>query len=149
MPRTIALAADHGGVTYKNRIAEMLRARGHVVTDFGTLTGESTDYPDHAHQAAQAVANGKAESGIIVCGSGIGVAIVANKSAGIRAANCVTPEMARLAREHNDANVLTLGERLVDWDTAQQIVEAFLATPASDDARHARRVGKIHSLTGR
>ena len=87
--------------------------------------------------------------GIIVCGSGIGVSIVANKVEGVRAASCVTPEMARLAREHNHANVLTLGERLVDWETAREIVDAFLTTDYSDDERHRRRVEKIHSLTGK
>ncbi len=149
MSKPIALAADHGGLDYKNRIAEMLRAEGREVIDFGTSSTASTDYPDYAHAAAEAVATGRAELGILVCGSGIGVSIVANKSEGVRAANCLTPEMARLAREHNHANVLTLGERLVDWETARGIVEAFLETPGSPDERHLRRVGKIHSLTGR
>jgi ribose 5-phosphate isomerase B len=145
----IALAADHGGVDYKDRIAELLRGRGHDVIDFGPSSTQSCDYPDYAYPAAQAVSRGEAEQGIIVCGSGIGVSIVANKSEGVRAANCTSVEMARLAREHNDANVLTIGERLVDWPTAQQIVETFLATPSSGDERHRRRVEKIHALTGR
>lgn len=145
----IALAADHGGVRYKDRIVEMLRQGGHEVVDFGPGSAESCDYPDYARPAAEAVACGEAERGIIVCGSGIGVSIVANKSEGVRAANCTSPEMARLAREHNDANVLTIGERLVDWPTAREIVEAFLSTPASSDERHRRRVDKIHALTGR
>ena len=145
----IAIAADHGGVHYKQRIAELLRDAGHEVVDFGTDSDESCDYPDMAHPAAEAVGSGDAERGIIVCGSGIGVSIVANKSQGVRAANCTSPEMARLALEHNDANVLTIGERLVDWTTAQHIVEAFLETPASTDERHRRRVDKIHSITGR
>jgi len=143
MPKPIALAADHGGVIYKDRIAEMLRAEGHEVIDCGTYSSESTDYPDYARKAAQAVATGEASNAIIVCGSGIGVSIVANKTPGIRAANCVTPEMARLAREHNHANVLTIGERLVDWDTARRIVAEFLNTPPSEDERHRRRVEKI------
>jgi ribose 5-phosphate isomerase B len=145
----IAVAADHGGVQYKDRIAALLREEGHEVIDFGPGSSDSCDYPDYAHPAAEAVARGEAERGIIVCGSGIGVSIVANKSQGVRAANCTSAEMARLAREHNDANVLTIGERLVDWDTARQIVEAFLATPASSNDRHRRRVEKIHTLTGR
>lgn len=145
----IAVAADHGGVEYKERIAKLLRERGDEVIDFGTGSTASCDYPDFAHNAAEAVASGDAELGIIVCGSGIGVSIVANKSHGVRAANCSTVEMARLAREHNDANVLTLGERLVDWKTAQAIVEAFIETPASTDERHVRRVEKIHTITGR
>lgn len=148
MSKPIAVAADHGGLEYKDRIAEMLRSEGREVIDFGTNAKESTDYPDYARQAAEAVSRGDAERGIIVCGSGIGVSIVANKSAGVRAANCLTPEMASLAREHNNANVLTLGERLVNWETARQIVQTFLETPASTDERHERRVEKIHSLTG-
>jgi ribose 5-phosphate isomerase B len=145
MLKPIAVAADHGGVVYKNRIATMLRDGGREVIDFGTHSTDSTDYPDYAGRAARAVAGGEAEVAIVVCGSGIGVSIVANKTSGIRAANCLTPEMARLAREHNHANVLTLGERLVDWDTARQIVEAFLSTPPSPDERHRRRVEKIEA----
>ena len=148
MPRPIALASDHGGVNYKDRVAAMLRDAGIDVIDFGTHSTESTDYPDHARQAAESVSRGDAAMAILVCGSGIGVSIVANKSAGVRAANCLTPEMARLAREHNDANVLTLGERLMSWETAREIVGTFLDTPASTDQRHARRVEKIHALTG-
>lgn len=145
----IAVAADHGGVGYKERIAELLRERGHDVVDFGTDSTVSCDYPDVARPAAEAVASGDADCGIIVCGSGIGVSIVANKSRGVRAANCTSPEMARLAREHNDANVLTIGERLVDWATAVEIVDAFLTTPASNDVRHRRRVEKIDTSSGR
>lgn len=149
MSKPIAIAADHGGVDYKERIAEMLRTEGRAVLDFGTFSNESTDYPDVAHKAADAVSTGESDVAIIVCGSGIGVSIVANKVDGIRAACCLTPEMAQLAREHNHANVLTLGERLIDWDTARQIVEAFLATPHSPEDRHIRRVEKIHRLTGK
>jgi ribose 5-phosphate isomerase B len=149
MSRPVALAADHGGVEFKNRIAEMLRAEGREVIDFGVNSNESADYPDYAHRAAEAVSQGEAESAIMVCGSGIGVSIVANKSRGVRAANCTSAEMAKLAREHNHATVLTIGERLVDWETARQIVRAFLDTPPLGDERHARRVEKIHSLTNR
>lgn len=139
----IALAADHGGFEYKQRIAAMLHEMGHEVIDFGTDSTESVDYPDFARTAAEAVSDGRAELGVIVCGSGIGVSITANKVHGVRAANCTSVEMARLAREHNHANVLTLGERLVPWETARAIVEAFLSTPGSTDERHLRRVGKI------
>ncbi len=148
MSERIAVAADHGGVAYKTRIAERLREMGYDVIDLGTDSTESTDYPDYARAAATSVASGESARGIIVCGSGIGVSIVANKVHGIRAANCLTPEMASLAREHNHANVLTLGERLVDWDTAWQIVQTFLNTPASVDERHRRRVLKIHDAEG-
>jgi len=147
MSGTIAVAADHGGFDYKNRIAAMLRSEGYEVVDFGTNSAESTDYPDYAHRAAEAVSSGRAETAIIVCGSGIGVSIVANKSHGVRAANCLTTEMARLAREHNHANVLTLGQRLIGWETARDIVHVFLDTPPSHDERHERRVAKIHDLT--
>lgn len=148
MNRTIALGADHAGVHYKQQIAMLLQQQGDTVLDFGTNSTESTDYPDHAVAAANAVSIGQADWAILVCGSGIGVSIVANKVAGIRAANCLTPEMAQLARQHNNANVLTIGERLVDWDTTKQIVEAFLSTTASDNERHRNRVEKIHTLTG-
>ncbi|MDB5033031.1 MAG: rpiB [Chlorobi bacterium] len=147
MSRRIAVAADHGGVDYKDRIVALLRDAGHDVADHGTHSAEPADYPDYAHSAAEAVSSGDADAGVIVCGSGIGVSIVANKSKGVRAANCLTAEMARLAREHNNANVLTLGERLVEWETAREIVLTFLTTPASGDARHTRRVEKIHDLT--
>ena len=148
MNRTIALGADHAGVNYKQEIAALLQQQGDTVLDFGTNSTDSTDYPDHAAAAANAVSSGQADCAILVCGSGIGVSIVANKVAGVRAANCLTAEMAQLARQHNDATVLTIGQRLVDWDTAQQIVDAFLSTPASDNERHRNRVEKIHRLTG-
>ena len=149
MAETIAIAADHGGFDYKQRIARLLSERGYQVLDFGVDSEESADYPDFARAAAEAVGDGRAERGIIVCGSGVGVSIVANKSTGVRAVNATSVEMARLAREHNHANVLTLGQRLIEWDVAEQIVDAFLQTDASDDERHARRVRKIHDLTGR
>lgn len=149
MSKSIAIAADHGGFNYKTRIVEILRAEGYAVLDFGAHSADSVDYPDVAHDAATAVSDGRAEIGILVCGSGIGVSIVANKSVGVRAANCVTPEMARLAREHNNANMLAIGERLMPWETAEAIVHAFLSTPTSADERHERRVAKIHSLTKR
>lgn len=146
--KTIAVAADHGGFEYKERIAELLRERGIEVIDFGTDSTESCDYPEHARKAAEAVSERRADAAIVVCGSGIGVSIVANKSAGVRAANCTSVEMARLCREHNDANVLALGQRIIDWTTARSVVEAFLETPASTEHRHRRRVEQIHALTG-
>jgi len=141
----IALAADHGGFDYKTRIAGLLTAMGHEVRDFGTDTPKPVDYPDVARAAAEAVGAGQADFGVIVCGSGIGVSIAANKVHGVRAANCTSVEMARLAREHNHANVLTIGERLIPWEMARQIVETFFSTPGSDDERHLRRIAKIES----
>ncbi len=149
MNQRIAIASDHGGFDYKSRIAELLTARGITVLDFGVDSDASADYPEYATQAARAVSDGRALQGILVCGSGIGVSIVANKIDGIRAANCTSAEMARLAREHNDANVLALGQRIVAWEEVERIVDAFLSTDASAEDRHRRRVGQIHSLTGR
>jgi ribose 5-phosphate isomerase B len=145
----IAVASDHGGFSYKERIAGWLAERGYEVIDCGTRSSESCDYPQYAREAAEMVSRGEAATAVVVCGSGVGVSIVANKSAGVRAANCTSVEMARLAREHNDANVLAIGERLVDWPTAAAIVEAFFDTSASEESRHRRRVDMIHSLTGR
>ncbi len=143
----IAIGSDHAGFAYKNALAEFLTTEGHSVQDFGTFSTDSVDYPDFAAAAAHAVADGKAEFGVLVCGSGIGVSITANKVRGIRAANCLTDEMAQLARQHNNANVVTVGERLVSVDAAKSIVQTFLATPF-EGGRHERRVEKIHSLTG-
>lgn len=149
MSNRIAVACDHAGYLYKNLIIELLRERGLEVADYGVDSADSADYPDYAAKAAEAVSGGEVDRAVIVCGSGIGVSIVANKFAGVRAANCVSEEMARLAREHNDANVLTIGERIVDREALAAILDAFLNTPASDNPRHQRRVEKIHSVTGR
>ncbi len=144
----IAIGSDHAGFSYKGKISKILRDRGFDVLDLGTDSPDSTDYPTYAEAVARKVSAGEADRGILVCGSGIGVAITANKVAGVRAANCLTPEMARLAREHNDANVLTIGERLVDADLLSEIIETFIKTPASPVERHRRRVELIHELTG-
>lgn len=141
------MGADHAGYTLKQLLSEGLTALGYTILDFGTHSLESVDYPDFASAASKAVADGRAEYGILVCGSGIGVSITANKVKGIRAANCLTPEMAALARLHNNANVLTLGERLVAPELAQTIVKTFLDT-SFEGGRHERRVEKIHSTTG-
>lgn len=145
--KTIAMGADHAGYLLKQCLIDNLANVGYTIVDFGTYSAESVDYPDFAAAAAQAVADGKADVGILVCGSGIGVSITANKIKGIRAANCLTPEMATLARRHNNANVLTLGERLINRETAQHIARTFLQTQF-EGGRHERRVKKIHSITG-
>ena len=143
--RRLVLGADHAGYLLKNHLADKLRAAGHQVSDLGTHDGASVDYPDFGSAVGRAVAAGQAELGIVVCGSGIGVSIAANKVAGIRAALCNDLYTARLARAHNDANVLAIGARVVGQGLAEEIVDAFLAAPF-EGGRHARRVDKIHAL---
>lgn len=144
--RKIAAGADHAGFEYKEKIVELLRSMGAEVTDFGTASADSTDYPDYAHAVAEAVSSGRADLGVLVCGSGIGMSIVANKHTGVRAANVESAQAARLAREHNNANVLAIGARLTTWETAREIVLAFLSGEFMG-GRHQKRVDKIHSLT--
>ena len=142
----IALGADHAGYEVKEKIKTMLKSLGLDVQDFGTNSIESTDYPDYAHKVAEAVSSGKVERGILVCGTGIGMSIAANKHKGVRAAVVESVEAIKLARQHNDANILALGARITPWDKAQEIVKIFLST-AFEGGRHQRRVEKIHSLT--
>ncbi|MEY3313468.1 MAG: ribose 5-phosphate isomerase B [Ignavibacteria bacterium] len=144
----IAIGSDHAGFERKKEIIEHLQSLGHTVLDLGTFSKDSMDYPDIAVEVAEKVAQNLVERGILICGSGIGVSIVANKTEGVRAANCVNEEMARLSRQHNNANVLALGERLVDKTTALNLVDIFLSTPF-EGGRHEQRVSKIHGLTGR
>ena len=148
MAKKLAIGADHAGFLLKNHLAQKLRAEGHDVQDLGTHDSQSVDYPDFAAAVGRAVAGGDAELGILVCGSGIGVAIAANKIPGVRAATCNDLYTARLSRAHNDANVLTLGARVVGEGLAEEIVAAFLASPF-EEGRHARRVAKIHALEPR
>lgn len=141
----IAMASDHGGLDLKNRVKQYIEECGHQVVDFGTYTADSCDYPDFARPCAEAVAKGSCERGIVVCTTGIGVSIVANKVKGVRCALCTNSDMATMTRRHNNANVLAMGQRYVDFDTAKQIVNAFLSTPF-DGGRHQRRVDKIETL---
>ena len=141
----IVLGADHAGFRLKESIKKYLQSSGHAVDDVGTTSEESVDYPDFAAGAAHRVADGQDDLGIVVCGTGIGVAIAANKVAGIRAALVADPATAHLAREHNNANVLALSGRLLKDDQALQIVREFLATPFAG-GRHERRVEKIAQL---
>lgn len=138
----ISLACDHGGLQLKNDVAAYLKKLGHVVVDFGTDSLDSCDYPDFAKPAALAVSSGECERGIVVCTTGIGVSMVANKVKGVRCALCVNPDMAKMTRLHNDANVIALGQKYVDFATAKQIVDNFLNTDF-EGGRHAVRVGKI------
>lgn len=144
----IAIGADHGGYPLKERLAFRLRERGTDVLDCGTDSLASVDYPDFAHAVASAVATGKCTWGIIVDGAGIGSAMVANKVPGIRAALCYDLSTARNSREHNHANVLTLGAGLIGENLAWQIVQEWLAVPWGGD-RHARRVAKITEIEQR
>jgi ribose 5-phosphate isomerase B len=143
----IALGADHAGVALKRNIRQLLDERGISYQDFGTESTESVDYPDFAARVAHEVASGAFDRGLLFCGSGIGMAIAANKVAGIRAASAPDEQSARLSREHNDANVLALGERLTPPDAARRIVNVFLDTPFAG-GRHQRRVDKIRALDG-
>lgn len=143
----LALASDHAGFHYKERIKTLLGDElGLEYKDFGTYSNSSCDYPDFAYAAAKAVGTGECDRGILVCGSGIGMDIVANKVENVRSALCTTVEMAELSRRHNDANVLSIGERLTDWDTAEKMIRVWLSTPF-EGGRHLRRVEKIHSLS--
>lgn len=141
----IALGADHAGVQLKADIKKFLDERGVPYTDFGTNTTDSVDYPDFAATVARAVADGSHDRGLLFCGSGIGMAMAANKVPGVRAASVVDEVSTRLSREHNDANVLALGERLTPVETARQLVTTFLDTPFGG-GRHQRRVDKISAL---
>lgn len=143
----ISIASDHAGFEQKQQLAEYLRAQGHEVDDCGPADDNRVDYPDFAAAVARKVASGAADRGVLVCGTGIGMAIAANKVAGIRAANVTTPEFAALSREHNDANVVTLSGRFVSLADNEAILDAFLATPFGE-GRHAGRVAKIAALEG-
>ena len=138
----IAAGADHGGFALKQALVARLRAAGHDVIDLGTHSDESVDYPRFAHAVATEVASGAVERGLLVCGTGLGVCMAANRHGGVRAADCLTVEMAELARRHNDANVLCLGGRLLGIEDAWAITNVWLTTPF-DGGRHERRVAQI------
>lgn len=138
----IAIGADHAGFEYKEDIKKVLRGMGWKVEDKGTYSLESVDYPDFAHPVATMVEDGKAAAGILVCGSGNGVCMAANKHKGIRAALCWTEELASLARQHNNANIICIPARFVPIATAEKMAEIFLDT-AFEGGRHERRVEKI------
>ncbi len=138
----IAVASDHAGFEYKEQIKSYLEALGHDVEDFGTDSNQPVDYPDFIRPAAQAVAAGRYQLGIVLGGSGNGEAIVANRIKGVRCAVCWNPETAQLARQHNNANMISLGQRQIDWPMAQQIIDAWLAAKF-EDGRHRNRIRKI------
>lgn len=142
MPLKIAVASDHAGYLYKERIKEYLVSRGYQVTDFGTDSEEPVDYPQFIRPAAEAVAKGEFDQGIILGGSGNGEAIVANKVRGIRCAVCWSRDSARLAREHNNANIISLGQRMISMETAIEIVDTWLAS-TFEGGRHEKRINQI------
>jgi len=141
----IAIASDHAGFEIKEYLKEALRREGHDIADFGPQVKRSVDYPDYALQVARAVSSGGYSRGILICGTGLGMSIAANKVKGVRAAVCNTPELCRIAREHNDANILTMGGWIVAKELAHQIATVFLETPFLR-GRHLRRVNKIRAL---
>jgi ribose 5-phosphate isomerase B len=141
----IAIGSDHAGFELKERIKKYLEKLGYDYKDFGTDNTESVDYPDYALKVAEAVAKKEYDRGILICGSGIGMCMAANKVPEIRAAFCPTVELAKLSREHNDANVLTFGARIIDEKTAKDIVKVWLKTEFAGE-RHLRRVNKIKEI---
>ena len=139
---TIAIGCDHAGFPYKDGIKQMLEDMGHTVVDKGTHSVDSVDYPDFVHPVANAIEEKQADFGVLICGSGNGVAITANKHQGVRAALCWQAELARLARLHNDANAIAIPARFIALPLAKDLVSTFIETPF-EGGRHARRVGKI------
>ncbi len=142
----ISIGSDHAGFKLKEEIRLFLKENGYNVADYGTYSEESVDYPDFALPVAESVSNKEVDYGIVICGTGIGVSIVANKVPEIRAANCCNEEMAKMARLHNDANVLALGARLLSIEEAKSIVKIFLETDF-EGGRHIKRIEKIHKLS--
>ena len=143
--KAVAVGADHGGYAMKEELKTLLTELGHRVHDFGTNSDSAVDYPDFAHAVARAVADGSVDVGIMIDGAGVGSAMTANKVPGVRAAACYSVEVARNSREHNGANVLTLGSKTITNDQMREIVRAWLGTELTED-RHRKRVGKIKAI---
>jgi len=141
----IAIGCDHGGLDIKNAIVAYFEEKGVEYKDFGTYTADSVDYPEYAYKVATAVASGECEKGIICCGTGIGVAIVANKVKGIRAATVTNEFCAEMTRRHNDSNIVTMGGRVIDEATAVRLADIFINTPFDGD-RHTKRVNMITQI---
>lgn len=142
----VAIGSDHAGFHLKNYLRDLLKNEGHEVIDVGANTPESSDYPDYAARVGRLVVSGEAERGVLVCGTGAGICIAANKIPGVRAAAVSEPVTARLARLHNDANIICFGERIVGPELAADIVRVFLETPFSEGERHIRRIRKVTDL---
>lgn len=141
-PMKVAIGADHAGFALKQRVGQYLKSKGYTVLDMGTDSAESTDYPQYAFKVAEAVRDGRADRGVLVCDSGNGIAIAANKVEGIRAAIAINPKHAELSRRHNDANVLVLGSMLTLESEEHALLDAWFSAPF-DGGRHERRVGQI------
>ena len=138
----ISIGADHAGFSVKEKIREYLESKGYTTLDKGTYSEESVDYPEFGHAVGNSVQSGESTKGIVVCGSGIGISMAANKVEGIRAALCTTPEHAQMSRLHNDANVLAIGARMTDYNVIIEIVDTWLNSEF-EGGRHSRRVNKI------
>jgi ribose 5-phosphate isomerase B len=145
MAQTIVIASDHGGLELKSALVEYLLSAQQVVHDLGTMSDDSVDYPDYAAQLAKALSRGEAARGILICGTGIGMSITANKFPGVRAALVHDDFTAQMAKEHNDANILVMGGRVLDVASARSMVKIWLETPF-EGGRHQRRLDKIASL---
>lgn len=146
--KKIAMANDHAATAMKKELAKMLEEEGYTVIDLGTDDIASVDYPDYGAKAARTVVDGDADCGIVICGTGIGISIAANKVPGVRCGLCKDVTDARLTREHNDANMLALGARTTGLETAKDIVHTFLDTPFSEGVNHKRRIAKLAELDG-
>ncbi len=142
----IALGCDHGGFELMQEVMKYLDEQGLAYKNYGTYSEESCDYPEYAAKVARAILSGECERGILICGTGIGITIAANRFEGIRAANCTNVFMAEATRMHNDANILGMGGRVIGVGTALKIVETFLNTPFSQDVRHVRRIASIENV---
>ena len=142
----IAIAADHGGYDLKQQLVDELKAHGYSVRDLGSYSPEPVDYPDLAVTVARAIVAGECDRGVLICGTGIGMSLAATKVSGVRAALCTNRYMARMARAHNDAQIVCLGAHVVGVGLASDIVATFLTTEFSGAERHSRRVGKINAL---
>ncbi|MGQ9462121.1 MAG: ribose 5-phosphate isomerase B [Candidatus Fervidibacter sp.] len=146
LPRLIALGSDHAGFELKEWLKVKLEEAGYECHDFGTYSPQSCDYPDFSAAVARAVASGQCDTGIVICGTGIGSSIAANKVPGVRCALCWNEYTARMARYHNDANILALGARVIGMELAWEIVKVWLETPFSNEERHRRRLEKVSVL---
>jgi ribose 5-phosphate isomerase B len=145
----IAIGSDHAGFSYKQLLAEELSAKGHDIDDVGTFGPESVDYPDYALAVAEKVSAGTVERGILICGSAVGVCVVANKVPSVRAGICHDTYSARQCVEHDDVNVLCLGERVIGIELARAVVDSFLAAEFTGEPRHQRRLDKLNSVERR
>ena len=144
----ISIGSDHGGLSLKQEIIKHLEEKGIEVKDYGTYSLDSCDYPDFSYIVARSVAKKEADLGIVICTTGIGVSIVANKVRGVRCALCLNKEQASLTKLHNNANVLAMSQKFTDVETAKEIVDTFINTPFSNEERHKRRVQKIKEIEG-